>query len=367
MTPVLWVTTAFGVATPTRVARPLGAAELPFQYATRRCQVVRGHVVAQHEGGNPQQDPDRFLNELEEELQRAVDSEHFEEAAQARRRLEEFMLERGDVNGVLNRNREFYEAFSTRDVEKMASIWFNDDHVQCVHAGHKPIRGYDNIMAGFRGQFRAVRQLTVSVDDVRVTVRGSTAWVLCSQRMRHAPTGSNRALTATNIFRSLRGQWYLVHHHAGFVKSPMGIGGAFGSEEGRITDAAASIPVGSVEDISGLIGRVIDGSGGPAHILHTSGSDDGILLQDDETVAEELARGCIHFVCELAAERALTSRQKRLLISDIIENDGEETPVRAQRACRSRSRRSPRALVTLHRRPTSSARSSSCASTRMGR
>jgi ketosteroid isomerase-like protein len=287
-------------------------------------------------------DPDRFLNELEEALKSAVDLEQFEEAVKARQRLQDFMLERNDVNGVLHANRDFYEAFSTGNYERMGNIWFKDDHVQCVHAGHKALRGYDRIMAAFAAQFRTVRSLTVTADDVRVTVRGTLAWVLCTQQMRHAPTGTNRALVATNIFRCVGGRWQLVHHHAGYAKSASGLGGALGGVFGslgegegggmsggiRIIDTSAMMGgSGSLEDVTGLIGRVIDGSSGGAHLLASAG-DDGMLLADDEQAAEELCRVTLHYVCTLGRERALTSRQKRLLVTDVIEHDGCESPVR---------------------------------------
>lgn len=300
-------------------------------------------AAAMSAGGDGQTDPDRYLNELEDALKHAVDLEQYDEAAKARQRLQDFMLERGDVNGVLNCNRDFYEAFSSGNLERMGLVWYNDDHVQCVHAGHKALRGYERIMTAFAAQFRTVRSLAVNADDVRVTVRGTLAWVLCTQHMRHPPTGSHRALMATNIFRCAGGRWYLVHHHAGYVKGAPtlggGLGGAFGSlgdgEGGsanggiRIIDASSMGAGGSLDDLTGLIGRVMDGGSAGAHLLGGAGGDDGILLSDDETAAEELSRATLQNVCALGRERALTARQKRLLVTDVIEHDGDEQPVRA--------------------------------------
>ncbi|KAG8460658.1 hypothetical protein KFE25_011433 [Diacronema lutheri] len=306
--------------------------------------VLRARAVRM--GADGSSDPDRFLNELEEALKHAVDLEQFDEAAKARQRLQDFMLERGDVNGVLNCNRDFYEAFSSGSVERMGKVWYSDDHVQCVHAGHKALRGYERIMSAFTAQFRTVRSLTVTAEDVRVTVRGTLAWVLCTQHMRHAPTGSHRALMATNIFRCAAGRWYLVHHHAGYVKGGPALGGALGGGFGalgdgesnglgsgiRIIDASTMGGGGSLDDITGLIGRVMDGSSSGTHILSSQSGDEGILITDDETAAEELCRATLQYVCTLGRERALTGRQKRVLVTDVIEHDGEESPAYIVRA-----------------------------------
>jgi ketosteroid isomerase-like protein len=305
-------------------------------------------TAAAADGGGGTERPsdlDRYLNELEEALKSAVDLEQFDEAAKARQRLHDFMIESGDVTGVLNCNRDFYEAFSAGSVERMGAVWLKDEHVQCVHAGHKVLRGYERIMAAFTSQFRTVRSLAVTADEVRVTVRGTVAWVLCTQHMRHAPTGSNRALLATNIFRCSQGRWRLVHHHAPYVKSSgfgASLGGAFGSigdggENGnsgiRIIDATSmGGGSGSLDDVAGLIGRAMDGGSGSAnaHLISASAAEDAMLL-DEETAAEELCRAALHYICSLARDRALTVRQKRLLVTDVIEHDGEETPVRAAR------------------------------------
>mmetsp|Transcript_43688 Transcript_43688/g.101057 ORF Transcript_43688/g.101057 Transcript_43688/m.101057 type:complete len:417 (+) Transcript_43688:1-1251(+) len=290
-------------------------------------------------------DPDRFLNELEDALKHAVDLEQYDEAAKARQRLQDFMLERGDVNGVLNCNRDFYESFANGSVERMGAVWLKDDYVHCVHAGHKALRGYERIMAAFATQFRTVRNLAVNADDVRVTVRNSMAWVLCTQHMRHAPTGSHRALIATNIFRCQGGHWKLVHHHAGFMKSVPAVGqslgggfGGFGDQDGanggiRIIDASSMGTGGSIDDLTGLIGRVMEGgSSGHQMVSSSLGGHDNDLLMDEMGAAEELCRATLHRICELGRAKAISARQKRMLITDVIENDGEECPAYIVRA-----------------------------------
>jgi len=56
------------------------------------------------------------------------------------------------------------------------------------------------------------------------------------------------------------------------------------------------------------------------------------MLTDEETAAEELCRGTLQLLSQLGRGKALTARQKRLLITDVIEHDGEETPAYIVRA-----------------------------------
>ena len=53
----------------------------------------------------------------------------------------------------------------------------------------------------------------ITPSDVRVHVRGTSAFVTCTEEVC-APSGAERRMLATNIFRKLQGRWVLVHHHA---------------------------------------------------------------------------------------------------------------------------------------------------------
>merc|ERR1712151_1486554 len=68
----------------------------------------------------------------------------------------------------------------------------------------------------------AVRLNTIQPANVRLNVKGTTAWVSCDEEI-YAPKfvrglGSTRKLvgksTATNLFRKVHGRWLLAHHHA---------------------------------------------------------------------------------------------------------------------------------------------------------
>ncbi len=53
----------------------------------------------------------------------------------------------------------------------------------------------------------------ITPSDVRVHVRGTSAFVTCTEEVQ-APSGAERRMLATNIYRKLEGRWVLVHHHA---------------------------------------------------------------------------------------------------------------------------------------------------------
>lgn len=53
----------------------------------------------------------------------------------------------------------------------------------------------------------------ITPSDVRVHVRGTSAFITCTEEV-FAPSGAERRMLATNIYRKLEGRWVLVHHHA---------------------------------------------------------------------------------------------------------------------------------------------------------
>ena len=71
------------------------------------------------------------------------------------------------------------------------------------------------IMHAHRGQARdqVFKGTDITPSDVRVHVRGTSAFVTCTEEVQ-APSGAERRMLATNIYRKLEGRWVLVHHHA---------------------------------------------------------------------------------------------------------------------------------------------------------
>jgi ketosteroid isomerase-like protein len=112
---------------------------------------------------------------------------------------------------VIAANAEFYEAFAARDVEAMDSLWSDAASVVCIHPGWAPLRGKELVMESFRGIFANPRGPIVRASRASAHVFGETAFVICFE------TVGGARLVATNVYVRERGEWRIVHHHAGPV------------------------------------------------------------------------------------------------------------------------------------------------------
>ncbi|CAM9501547.1 unnamed protein product [Chrysoparadoxa australica] len=78
-------------------------------------------------------------------------------------------------------NLEFYLALSHKDKRKMAAVWLDDDRSQCIHPATQNLMGYEKVQRWYRGLFAnrdpMFRKCKVVPRDVKVNVRGRTAWV----------------------------------------------------------------------------------------------------------------------------------------------------------------------------------------------
>jgi len=259
----------------------------------------------------------------------------------------------------------------------MGTVWHNNPHVQCIHPGAKPLVGYHNIVSMWSNMFQARDQVFKGTDitpsDVRVHVRGTSAFVTCTEQVQ-APSGAERRMLATNIYRKLEGRWVLVHHHASqatvrgnSIEDLLAGAGASGTRVIRIdgssvTDSSSSSNKAetSADDIVDEIVRALQGaledeqstsSGFPGQVVGSmryeneiddeqeekdkrraerkrSTSDDD---DEDDTLAErELTEGVtertVAALRKLAKEGLITREQKRRLLTDVIRHhqQGEE-------------------------------------------
>ncbi|WP_418317466.1 YybH family protein [Piscinibacter sakaiensis] len=111
--------------------------------------------------------------------------------------------------------QQFYDALRHGDIERLMSIWADEEEISCVHPGGPRLVGALAIRASFDGMFangvidvqpqqvRRVRTHSTAVHSVveAVRVAGSdgpqTAWVL-----------------ATNVYIKTGLGWRMVAHHA---------------------------------------------------------------------------------------------------------------------------------------------------------
>ena len=109
----------------------------------------------------------------------------------------------------------FYEAMQTGDLERMMSVWSDDDEIACVHPGGPRVIGTVAVRAAFEAVF-VNGPVHVQVHHVR---RLETA--VCAI---HHVTEKVQAMTdqglqtayviATNVFMRTALGWRMVAHHA---------------------------------------------------------------------------------------------------------------------------------------------------------
>ncbi|KAG5179100.1 hypothetical protein JKP88DRAFT_201310 [Tribonema minus] len=153
--------------------------------------------------------------------------------------------QREEAVKVVRVNSDFYAALTDKDIDVMARVWQKDDLVQCLHPGSPPVQGYESVMKVFRRMFAArdakARKFCIAPEQVRVHVRGTSAWVSCIEEVLVAGGGGTprHKLCATNIFRKAGKRWYMIHHHASpyptTASAASGGGGGGGGAGGAVT------------------------------------------------------------------------------------------------------------------------------------
>jgi ketosteroid isomerase-like protein len=121
-----------------------------------------------------------------------------------------------DERSVLTANDAFYAAFRAQDLVAMDILWSRDARVLCVHPGWEPLEGRELVMRSWRAIFEnGVPEVRLS--DVRVSVFGAVACVVCLEVISESESAHEGAMAATNVFVREDGGWRMVHHHAGPV------------------------------------------------------------------------------------------------------------------------------------------------------
>lgn len=311
---------------------------------------------------------ERLLERLETGIESAASQERFQEASALRDEISRMHMD--DTSSVLRVNSDFYRAFSTKNISLMGTVWHNSPHVQCIHPGAKPLVGYDNIVSMWSNMFQARDQVFKGTDitpsDVRVHVRGTSAFVTCTEEVL-APSGAERRMLATNIYRKLEGNWVLVHHHASQAMVRGNsiedlLGGASSARVIRIdgslrdSDGSSGKADSSADDIVDEIVRALQGAleeeqgksssmGFPGQVVGSmrfeveteddeeskdkrrerKRSTDEDTDDDEEMLTErELAEGVtertVAALRKLAKEGLISRDQKRRLLTDVIQH-----------------------------------------------
>lgn len=112
---------------------------------------------------------------------------------------------------VLAVNREFYEAFEQRDLDRMSDVWAHDERVSCVHPGWTALRGWAAVGSSWAALFNGPQHLQFIVTEAEVTLAGDLAWVTCVENLL-AEDGS-ATIAALNLFERDGSRWRMLAHH----------------------------------------------------------------------------------------------------------------------------------------------------------
>ena len=114
-------------------------------------------------------------------------------------------------------NTALYEAMETADVDRMASVWDEDepDALVCVHPGWPMLRGRAQVLRSVSAIMANTPYIQFFLTDVDVRVDGDTAVVTCTENILTEVTqdGSSGQVVATNVFRRRPDGWRLQVHH----------------------------------------------------------------------------------------------------------------------------------------------------------
>ena len=126
-----------------------------------------------------------------------------------------------EADAVKAANQAFYAALSARDAGRMQKVWSSDADIQNIGPRSKAAEvGWPAIKQSLERTFEAFPELKVSMDEPRIKINGSTAWVSGiekAQRKNKAGETGSGTNVGTSIFAKQGGRWLMVYHHASAV------------------------------------------------------------------------------------------------------------------------------------------------------
>lgn len=125
-----------------------------------------------------------------------------------------------DVQAVTAANAAFYEAFESRDMDRMSEVWEHSDRVTCVHPGWHVLRGWGAVAGSWFALFGGPQRLQFILTNQVVQVAGDLAWVTVDENLLDTQGGGEGGdievggtVTAINVYARDVGGWRLVAHH----------------------------------------------------------------------------------------------------------------------------------------------------------
>ncbi len=120
------------------------------------------------------------------------------------------------MNDILDANEAFYRAFESLSIERMASVWMEDEKVICIHPGWRARIGFKDVLESWYAIFRNTQHMKFMVSDAEARVDGDSALVWCVENLTTGSEAEPRYATiqAVNGFLRTAGGWKMVLHQA---------------------------------------------------------------------------------------------------------------------------------------------------------
>ena len=111
--------------------------------------------------------------------------------------------------------QQFYEALQRGDIDRLMSVWSDDEEISCVHPGGPRVVGAGAIRAAFDAMF-ANGTINARPEKVRRLQTHSCAVHSVLEHIHvMTPEGPQSAwVVATNVYLKTAQGWRLVSHHA---------------------------------------------------------------------------------------------------------------------------------------------------------
>ncbi len=111
--------------------------------------------------------------------------------------------------------QQFYEALQRGDIERLMSVWSDDEEISCVHPGGPRVVGAGAIRSAFESIF-AHGAVNARPEKVRrLQTLSCAVHSVLEQIQIRTPEGPQTAwVVATNVYLKTAQGWRLVSHHA---------------------------------------------------------------------------------------------------------------------------------------------------------
>jgi len=124
----------------------------------------------------------------------------------------------GEDPELLGANQAFYDAFESRDLDRMGSVWDDGATSLCVHPGWPVIHGWEAIRESWERIFRGTTRIQFIVTEARASRWDGVGTVTCVENIvqsadQEMPSAFS-SVQAINVFRRVDGAWRMVIHHA---------------------------------------------------------------------------------------------------------------------------------------------------------